>query len=208
MENKGLIKKHTVDILKIIFGTAIMALNYYVFLKPNHILAPGLGGIAIIIAQFVPLSLGVTYFILNIPLFFSGFRFVGGRFVLYSLCGMFSLSIFLFLFDFLTGFHQQLIGSIVGGILNGAFLAMVLLVGGSTGGLDIAFVVINKFWPRFSIGNVMFVINAIVVIVSGLLFGFGSSIYTIISIYLAGKALDFCMRQKERSTANIDSLSS
>jgi uncharacterized membrane-anchored protein YitT (DUF2179 family) len=193
MGSRDQIKKGATEILMIIFGTALISLNYYLFMKPNHIMAPGLGGIAIIIKEFIPLSLGVIYFILNIPLFFSGFRFVGWKFVLNSLCGMFSLSLFLFLFESLSGFHQPLIGAVLGGILNGAFLGMVLSAGGSTGGLDIMFVVINKLWPRFTIGKIMFLVNGIVVVVSGALFGFGSSIFTMISIYLAGKALDICL---------------
>ncbi|MBT2733793.1 YitT family protein [Bacillus sp. ISL-7] len=192
MENNKYIYKTAIDIFLIISGTAVMALAYYLFMKPNDIIAPGLGGIAIIFAHFVPLSLGIVYFILNIPLFFLGFRFVGWKFVLYSLCGMFSLSIFLSLFESLTGFQQPIVGAVTGGILNGAFLALVLLAGGSTGGLDIAFIVINKLWPRFTVGKIMFLINGIVVIVSGILFSFQSSIITIFSIYLAGKTLDLC----------------
>jgi uncharacterized membrane-anchored protein YitT (DUF2179 family) len=179
----------------IFLGTACTSIGYYLFMKPNDIPAPGLGGIAVLLGYYLPLSLGVIYFLLNVPLFLIGYRYVGGRFVLYSLVGMFSLSLFLSLFDRITGFQQPIVGAILGGGMSGAGVALVLLAGGSTGGLDIAGVVINKLWPSWTIGRVMIVINALIVLASGLIVDVLHSFYTLLSIFAAGKAVDICFME-------------
>lgn len=186
----------------IISGTALTSFVYYLFMKPNDIIAPGLGGVVVIIGHFVPVSLGIIYFLLNIPLFLLGYRYVGVKFVIYSLIGMMSMSLFLSLFETVKGIEQPILGSICGGIFSGIPIALVLLAGGSTGGTDIACVVINKIWPKWTIGKIMFSINVAIILISGFLYGFLKLLLTVIGIYVAGKAVDICLhwgnRIKER----------
>lgn len=167
-------------------------------MKPNDIIAPGLGGVVIIIGQFVPLSLGLIYFLLNIPLFILGYRYVGIRFIIYSTIGMSSMSLFLTLFSSVTGFTQPLLGCIVGGIFTGVPIALILLAGGSTGGTDIACVVVNKIWPQWTIGKIMVLLNVAIVLISGFLYGFLKLLLTVVAIYLAGKSLDICLAWGKR----------
>lgn len=193
MKTMEALKKRAAEAGGILTGTALTAMAYYLFMKPSEIVAPGLGGVAVLIAHFLPLSLGTVYFLLNIPLFILGFRYVGGRFVAYSLLGMACLSAFLTLFDAIPGIRQPLVGAVLGGALSGASIAMVLMAGGSTGGLDIACVVANKLWPSWTVGRVMFWLNALIILVSGVLYGLSQSVLTLLSIYLAGKSLDLCL---------------
>lgn len=174
----------------IALGTILAALAFHIFLQPNDIMAPGLGGVVLLLNQFLPLSTGILYFVLNIPLFLLGLRFLGLKFILYSFIGMSFLSLFLLIFEHVPNFNQPLIGSILGGLLSGTAIALILLVGGSTGGLDIACVIINRTWPKFTTGKAMFMINAFIVICSIFLFGITKSALSILSIYLASKALD------------------
>lgn len=185
-------KKHIIELIVIHAGTAVVALSYYLLMKPVNVVAPGLGGIAMIIGFFIPVSLGIIYFLLNIPLFLVGYRYVGGKFVVYSMVGMISLSFYLSLFDQLSGFHQPIVGSLLGGALSGAAIAFILLAGGSTGGMDIASVVLNRLIPSWTIGRIMFVLNALIVLLSGYLFGYQGLLLTLLSIFSASKTLDFC----------------
>lgn len=185
-------KKILLEWSLIFIGTAIVASTYYLFLKPNDIMTPGLGGVAILIGYLLPLSLGLIYFLLNIPLFLLGYRFVGRQFVIRSLGGMVSLSLFLSLFEFLPGWHQPIAGTFLGGAISGVGIALVLLGGGTTGGVDIASVVIHKVWPTFTIGRGMIAINSLIVIASWMTTDVLHSIYTLLSLLIAGKTIDVC----------------
>src|SRR5699024_8792390 len=152
--------------------------------------APGLGGVAMIVQHYLPVSLSFIYFALNIPLFLIGFRFVGFEFILYSLIGLIFLSYFLMVFESLNGITNIFIGSILVGIFNGFGMSLVLYSGGSTGGLDIACVVLSKLRKEWTVGKIMILINLAVIIISGFIFGFEKLLLTFVSIYLSGKFLD------------------
>ncbi|MEH7308073.1 YitT family protein [Neobacillus drentensis] len=177
-------------IMAIVAGSLIVACSYYIFQKPNGITAPGLGGIAVYLANFLHSPLGFIYFILNIPLFLMGYRSIGSTFALLSLIGMLTLSFFLAFLTNLPTFPSPIIGCVLGGLLSGIGIGIVIHAGGTTGGLDIASVVIAKHFSFITIGKTMMIINGCVLILTFLGSGLAHTVLTFFSIIFAGKAVD------------------
>src|SRR5579864_5630266 len=115
------------EIVLVVLGSAVIALNYYMLLQPNQILPPGLGGLLALASRQFALPFDVVYFAVNIPLFLLGFRVVGLRFLLLSLAGTVAMSFFLKLFSGIPGIHGLVLGALLGGLLNGAAIAVILL---------------------------------------------------------------------------------
>ncbi len=67
------------DYTLIFLGAALLAVSMDLFFIPNDLVAGGLSGTAQIINSFTGWPIGTVSFILNIPLFFLGWRFLGGR---------------------------------------------------------------------------------------------------------------------------------
>ena len=67
------------DYLLVLAGAALLALSMDLFFIPNDLVAGGLSGTAQIINSFTSWPIGTVSFILNLPLFFLGWRFLGGR---------------------------------------------------------------------------------------------------------------------------------
>jgi uncharacterized membrane-anchored protein YitT (DUF2179 family) len=134
----------------------------------------------------------------NIPLFLLGFRVVGLRFLLLSLAGTVAMSFFLKLFSGVPGIHGLVLGSLLGGLLNGAAIAVILMCRGSTGGMDIVCVVLSRRYPRFSIGQLSLLLNTVVIVISGAFLGWASMLATLIAIFLAGKGVDWVMQLGSR----------
>ncbi|MFJ7724542.1 YitT family protein [Neobacillus sp. NPDC097160] len=177
-------------IAAIFIGTFLVAAAYYVFQKPNGITAPGLGGIAVILANFLHSPLGLVYFILNIPLFLIGYRSIGSSFAFFSLIGMGALSLFLAVLSTIPTLPSPIIGCILGGLLSGIGIGIVIQAGATTGGLDIASVVITKHFPFITIGKTMMAVNGCVLLLTFLTDGLDHTVLTFLSIIIAGKSVD------------------
>jgi uncharacterized membrane-anchored protein YitT (DUF2179 family) len=127
-------KQEVFPYLWIALGTGLIASAFHLLIEPNDLLVSGTGGIALLIVHFFPISLGVVYFVLNIPLFLIGWRSVGTDFLLKSIWGTVSLSLFLSLFVFLPSISNAILGAILGGLLSGMGIGIVIAAGGTTGG--------------------------------------------------------------------------
>ena len=52
--------------LTIFMGTFIIAVGVYFFMNPNHIVCGSIAGLAVVLVNFIPVSLSVMTFILKI----------------------------------------------------------------------------------------------------------------------------------------------
>lgn len=175
------------------FGTILVACSYFIFQEPNGIVAPGLGGLVMLLSQMIHIPIGVLYFICNIPLFLIGYRTVGAEFAVLSLVGMSCLSIFLSLFSSLPELHQPLIGCVASGVFAGIGIGIVIRAGGTTGGLDIASVVISRTIPFLTIGKTMMIVNALVLGCSFIGEGIVWTSLTFVSMIIASKCVDWTL---------------
>ena len=67
------------EFLQLVIGGIIVAFGVALFIAPHNIAPGGASGIAIIIANFVAVPIGVTMLLINIPAFFLGYRSLGGN---------------------------------------------------------------------------------------------------------------------------------
>jgi uncharacterized membrane-anchored protein YitT (DUF2179 family) len=167
----------------IAIGTGLLAVTFNAFLSANHVMVAGIGGVAMLLAILFHVPLGLVYLILNIPLFLGGWRYVGFWFFLKSIWGTVTLSFFLVMTKSVPDFHNTLLAALLGGAISGVAIGVVLLAGGATGGIDIVSVVINSR-SHWSVGRIMFVLNAFIILCGALLFGFSSALLTIASVFV------------------------
>lgn len=186
------IKKFIINLIQTLFGTAIMAISVDVFLLPNQLSVGGFSGIGTIGYFLFGLPVGTTVFVLNIPLFLMALIKNGRRFFLDSLIGTIFLSVFLNLFENINIVtHSGFLACIYGGVLSGIGTSIVLNANASTGGSDLFAQIVKSYKPDIKTGGVIIVIDAIVVIVSTIVFGeIEIGLYSAIAIYIMGKVLD------------------
>lgn len=158
-------------------GVISYALGWSIFLLPNNLIGGGVSGFASILYYATGLSMGVTYFILNVILLIVGTKILGTGFGGKTIYAIFMTSIMLSLMpkvipsDFIHEFalsNGKLICTILGGIIAGFGIGLSISQGGSTGGTDIIALVWCKYSPA-SPGRVILIID-VVIIMSSLLF--------------------------------------
>lgn len=181
------------NLVLIAIGSAIFAIGVDLFLVPNQIGAGGVSGLAIVVNAFIPaISIGLFSIIVNIPLFFAGYRFLGRKFFWGSLAGMLISSVLLDLFALLPDIPTEpLLGAIYGGLLVGVGCGIVFMQGASTGGGDIAVRLMRYKFPNISMGKLMLLMDMTIAVITGIAFrDINKVLYCIVALFVSSEALD------------------
>ena len=186
------LKKFVIDILETLLGSFIMAIAVSLFLLPNELSSGGFSGIATIVYYIFKVPMGTTILALNIPLFLLATVKIGRRFLEKSIVGTISLSIFIDILDrFEPLTNDKILACVYGGILTGLGTALILRAHSSTGGSDLASLVIKEYKPMFRTGNLIIMIDFIIVVLNVIfLKKIEIGLYSAIAIYLMGKVID------------------
>ncbi len=171
----------------------IFSFGFNVFLRPAGIAPGGLTGLSLIINYLLPaLPVGTLSLIFNLPLFWIGFKNIGGEFVLSSVITSVLISIMLDLYPFFPRVQAEpLLCAIFGGVIMGGGMGLAFLAGGSTGGVDILIRVLRKKYPQLSIGQLLLIFDVLIVITAGLIYkNINNALYAMATMYVASIALD------------------
>ena len=180
-------------ILKTVFGSAVYALGFALFLQPHDMSPGGISGLALIIVELLGFGrVGLLTILINMPLFLLGGMKIGKRFFMGSLLGMFLSSV---LIDAFAGLGlaapEPFLGVIYGGVLCGFGLGVVFVSGTSTGGSDILVRLLKLKYRNVPIGQISMCFDALVVLLTGLVFrDLNKALYTGITVFLCGKIVD------------------
>ena len=181
-----------IEILGTILGAIIMAIGISLFLLPNQLSSGGVSGIATIAYYIFNFPMGIVIATINIPLFLWAFFKLGKEFVLKSIIGTFSLSVFIDIFDKLKPLTQdKFLACIYGGIITGLGSAIILKFHSSTGGSEMISNILKKISPHIRMSYVIMVFDIIVVTLNIIfLKKVEIGLYSAIAIYLMGKIID------------------
>ena len=185
-------KHFFIEIIGTVIGSFIMALAVSFLLLPNELSSGGFSGIATILYYRLKIPMGITIASLNIPLFLLAGYKMGKKFVIKSLIGTLSLSVFIDLlekFNPLTG--DKVLAAIYGGIVTGIGTAIILKSHSSTGGSDLLTNIIKTYNSKFELGRVITIIDIIIVVLNVIfLKKIEIGLYSAIAIYLMGLMID------------------
>lgn len=180
--------------LLIAIGSLIYAFAVKALIVPQDLLASGLTGFSLLIFyQWPRLPLGLIYFLINVPIFLLGWRFVGKRFVAYSFWGLGIYSAALWLIRVELDVSDPLLAILVASALTGAGTAIILKSYGSSGGTDILCVIMHKLFA-LTLGTGFILINAILLILAAFFFPLETVLYTVIYIFVTAYFTDKIFR--------------
>lgn len=186
-----------IGVCSILFGYA-----YNTFLIPHKLASGGVTGIAFLIHHFLQINTGWIVFAINIPLFILGIKYLGKRFILFTIYSVAVLSFSLKIIPIHAISNDILLSSIIGGALYGVSVGLIIRSGGSTGGTDIVSLILSQK-KNMQVGFLSACMNILVVFTSGFIFGWNITLYTIITIYVAGRAVDMVYTTQNKLTVRI-----
>lgn len=168
-----------------IVGMIAFSLAYPLFYLENNIAPGGISGIAMILNELVNVPVGLTIFLLNLPLFVLGYFMRGVSFVARSFV---SMTITSFLIDAVhvgSLIDDPLMAAIAGGVLLGVGLGLIIRANATTGGTDLAASIIHKKFPVLSIGGILLTLDCIVVAGAGIVFEPRAALYSFVTLYIS-----------------------
>jgi uncharacterized membrane-anchored protein YitT (DUF2179 family) len=171
-------------------GAAIAAISINTFIITNHIADGGVTGIAIIFHYLFNWDIGLTLFVIDIPLFILGFRIIGRSMLLNSLLGVAALSVALKLTSNLPPVTEnQLLASIFGGLVTGIGMGIIFRFHGSLGGTDILALILTRR-TSFSVGQILLGLDALILVGAAVIFEPEMGMFAMIYTYTAAKVID------------------
>lgn len=176
-----------------LLGCSLYSIGVNCFAVPNEIAQSGMTGAAVIINYLFHTPVGITNFVINIPLLVLMFLFLGKKMLARTLWVTVILSAALDIFGAFMPVYQgdMILASLFCGLLEGAGLGLIMITGATSGGTDIVAKLINKRWPHLSVGSMVMVADAIIVITGMVVFrSIESGLYAIIVIFVSSRVID------------------
>jgi uncharacterized membrane-anchored protein YitT (DUF2179 family) len=192
----------------VIFGAFLVAISMNLFLIPANVYSSGFAGVAQllsrILTEYTPLNISMGYLllILNIPVAILGWIKVGKSFTIFSFMSVVFSTIFLEVIPIQHVADDLLLNAVFGGVILAIGVGFTLKWGASTGGLDIVAMVLSRQKDK-PIGNYMFILNGIIILTAGYLYGWEKALYTLVTLYATTRVIDAIHTRYEKLTALI-----
>lgn len=141
-------RKFVLDTIQLLLGNAMSAFAMACFALPYHMTVAGVTGIGRMLHYYFGVSVTVSVAVINVSLFVVGFLMLGKKFAATIAVGTFLFPFCLGVFQKMTMLHHlvndPLLAAICAGVLDGVGLGLVLRMGGSTGGMDVPPIILNR----------------------------------------------------------------
>lgn len=185
------------DFVVIAAGTVCMALAVNIVYEPLGMVTGGISGLSIIVRRLTGVWLGVSVpvwlsnFLLNIPIFLVALKIKGRHYMKMTLFANLCFTAALFLIP-VSALSQKdfVLAAVVGGVLTGMGLGLVFSKGCSTGGTDLLGAVIHHFFPYYPVGQILFVLDCVIIAAGAWVFGVRPAAYAAVAVYLTTRLMD------------------
>lgn len=195
-------KHHLTMILSILIGNTLLAFGVCAFVVPNGIMLGGSTGIALAIQHLIPsMRLSVISAIINMALFLLGYVFLGKKFAATSLLSTILFPMILAVFESLPlgDLFQEgiVLSALACAVVFGLGIGMVVRAGGSTGGMDIPPIILQKY-KGIPVGTSMMFFDSVVVLLQVLIGGLNGILCSLLVIVVMSATVNKALVSGEK----------
>jgi len=201
-------KKNLISCVCVLIAALIMSINIKTFVRAGGLLPGGFTGLSLLIQRIgdkffnIEIPYSTVNILLNALPAYIGFKTIGKRFTSYSVAMIILNS---FLVDFIPSIpitSDPLLVALFGGILNGIAISIALMGKASSGGTDFIGVYLSEKFNTSS-WNLVLGINTIILLCSGILFGFEPALYSIIFQFVSTQIIEKLHQRNQQITLFI-----
>lgn len=175
-------------------GLLISAIAFNLFFEPYEVIPTGSGGLAYLISYIFDFDVAFITLIVNFILLIVGFIFFGFDYALKIVAVTIMYPIFLKSTTLITRLidlenTSLFLIMVMGGAMLGLSSGLIRKSGFNPGGFAVICDIMKKYL-YMSIGSASNIINGIMILVSGFIFGLNSAIYAVISLLISSYVID------------------
>ena len=179
-------------------GIIAASLSLIVFLQPLDIAPAGLAGISTLLNELFDTPIGMTIFVLNIPIQLLGYRMLpgGGKVIARTVVIIAIFSVFV---DSLRPMlpeepvsQDRLLNALFGGLLGGVGAGLVFRAGATLGGTSTLALVLQRRFG-FPMSTTFLCTDISIIIAAGLVYGWEGALYSAVALFIAGLATDYVL---------------
>lgn len=169
----------------------MFALAVGMFLLLGQILTGGVAGIVTLLNPFISIDEDILVIIISSSLFVIGSIILGKEFLMNTIIHSVSYPFMLLLVTrYLPTYEiEPILASIYGGILGGVGIGLIFREGGSTGGMDVPPLIVQKFFHIKATSGIMF-LDAVTVLAGLYIYGLNDVLIGLLSVYLTTTVLE------------------
>lgn len=198
-------KQNLKEFAIITFGTIIVAAAVFFFMLPSHVSVGSGAALAMVLSNFIPLSVSTITLLMNVFLLIMGFILVGkefgGKTVYCSILMPVVMGVYERIFpDFQSITQDPLLDVICYILVVGIGLMLLFSYNASSGGLDIVAKIMNKYL-RMDMGKAMSISGIVVALTSAVCYEPKIVVISVLGTYFGGMIVDhfiFGMNIKRR----------
>ena len=188
------LRKNIQEFVTITVGTAIVAAAVFFFMLPSHVSVGSGAALAMVLSNFIPLSVSTITLIMNVGLLIIGFLLVGPEFGLKTVYCSILMPIMMgilegFFPDFQSITQDPLLDVVCYILVVGVGLSILFPHNASSGGLDIVAKIMNKYL-KMDMGYAMSVSGMLVALSSALCYDSKTVVLSLIGTYFGGIIVD------------------
>lgn len=189
----------------ITLGTAIVAAAVFFFLVPSKLSVGSVSGLAIVLANVIPLPVSAITMALNVLFLVLGFLLIGGEFGAKTVYTSILMPLLLGVLERLFPNNGSIMGDQFLDMLCFTMLvslgqALLFASNASSGGLDIAAKILNRYF-HLELGAALAAAGMVVALSSAFVYDAKTVVLSVIGTYLGGIVLDhfiFGMNTKKK----------
>ena len=188
------IRKTIEEFAIITVGTIIVAIAVFFFMLPSQVSVGSGAALAMVLSNFIPLSVSTITLIMNVGLLIIGFLLIGPEFgaktVYCSILMPLVMGVFEKIFPNFQSITQDPLLDVICYILVvGIGLAILFSRNASSGGLDIVAKIMNKYL-KMDLGQAMSASGIIVALSSALCYDSKTVVLSLLGTYFGGMVVD------------------
>jgi uncharacterized membrane-anchored protein YitT (DUF2179 family) len=188
----------------ILIGSILYGLSTVLFVFPSKLFLGGTSGISVILTSFLPFSPGVISTVLNSSLIVVAFIVLGNGMAVKTLIGSALTTVSIGLSERLFPLEAPLIANpyiaaFVGAAIIAIASGIMFYVDSSSGGTDIAALIVKKF-SGIEIGKALLITDILIVIIGGLLYDVPTLLSSTLGFLVKTLGIDLVIRMIKKFT--------